>query len=310
MIQMDGRYGHQAQSSPYPSLYHKRNISSGSLKKMNSFHGTSMQVEVMEVKQTTPDAGLYYCLLEIFDGKSEKPVWKQKTSQQSSTKGTLFFQDLFKVKSFQGDLDVKPGSTVKVSLMDNAKEIVDTATVKLGGLALNKNQEETIKTDNDKAHIVLRFYLANTHYPRSETHYLRDLDTEKPHAKLSSSATSPRDHTMMVPLPQSNEPLYTLPRVNVKFCVNYHTQIGEQLRVVGSNYKLGDWDVNQAPVMNWMGDGRWELEVSFRKAYIPFEYKYVVFNTHNHCTRWEETPNRRVEDKGSFVGLSDKWEHS
>ena len=64
----------------------------------------------------------------------------------------------------------------------------------------------------------------------------------------------------------------------VKFQVQYRTEMGESLRVVGSSPELGAWDINKAPRLKWQSDeGLWACDVSLPCGQI-YEYKYVVCN--------------------------------
>jgi hypothetical protein len=62
--------------------------------------------------------------------------------------------------------------------------------------------------------------------------------------------------------------------------------------------------------MDWHHGGVWVLELSFRKVFVPFEYKYAVVNTHLNTVRWETFPtNRKTEltEEESII-RNDTWD--
>lgn len=106
----------------------------------------------------------------------------------------------------------------------------------------------------------------------------------------------------------------------VTFAMHYRTNDGEEIRVVGNQWKLGQWDPNRAAPMTLMNkhtnDPVWvgyvDLDFPLRQ---PLEYKYVLLNsaTGSHGTRfkeWEPCANRILRDKSpehSTVILHQYW---
>jgi len=283
----------------------------------NGQSGNSLSVEILEVREGTDNTpivgGPYVCLLEVIDPSSiQQILWKQKSSAQFTSKPPIIFGDIFKVKSLSGEwcIDIRPGFTLKIQLCkvsEKALTPLDSATIELQDLVVNKEQQKVIPLEVGKAEVVLRMTLSNAQYPRVNALTLREIDQkEKEKGEKTQEQNEPSIHEEKS-LQQALS--YSLPRVKVRFCIHYHTNPGEDLRVVGSNYKLGDWDPFKAGILEWTNGDFWVLEISFRKAFIPFEYKYIVCNNHNGVVRWENIKNRKVEvTESEFIDRSEVWE--
>jgi hypothetical protein len=296
-----------ASTSPHNRIVRASSLTNGTV-------GNNLSVEILEVrqgkdKQTQIVGGPYICMLEVIDPSIHQTLWKQKSSAQFTTKPPIIFGDVFKVKTFSGEwsVDIKSGFVLKIQLcqmLDKTLSEIDSAVIELSELVVNKEQQKVIPLDSGKAEVVLRLNLSNTQYPRGNTLTLSEIDhkeKEKEEEKSQPETPQKLERTLSS---------YSLPRVNVRFSIHYHTHPGEDVRVVGSNYKLGDWDASKAPVLEWTHGDMWVLEVSFRKAFVPFEYKYVVFNNHNGSVRWENVPSNRKLDTADeeFITRSEIWE--
>lgn len=279
--------------------------------------GNSLSLEILEVregkdKQPPIVGGPYVCILEVVDSTLHQTVWKQKSSAQFTSKPPIIFGDVFKVKNFSGEwsVDIKPWFILKIQFckMQEKNPIqIDSGVLELQHLVVNKEQQKIIPLEAGKAEVVIRLTLSNTQYPRGNTLTLNEIDhkekakEEKNHEPAETVAHNQLERTLSS---------YSLPRVTIRFSIHYHTNSGEDVRIVGSNYKLGDWDASKAPVLQWTHGDVWVLEISFRKVFIPLEYKYVVYNNHNGGVRWENVPaNRKVEaTEEDFVSRSESWE--
>jgi len=284
-------------------------------KSSSSLAGTNLSIEIAEVrevqeKKSSLVGGPYLCVLEVLDPSIQQTVWKQKSSAQFTNKPPIIFGDVFKVKNFTGDfgVDIKPGFSLKVQfckVTDKSPQEIDSANIQLQDLIVNKEQQKVVPLELGKAEIVLRMTLSNTQYPRGNTLTLNEI-TQKEREKEKTTEQEKTVEPEKI-LNRTNS-VYSLPRLTVRFSIHYHTVPGEELRIVGSNYKLGDWDAFKAPVMEWTHNGVWVLEVNFRKAFVPFEYKYVLVKDGN--ARWENIPgNRKVEATDEeFIQVSETWE--
>ena len=77
----------------------------------------------------------------------------------------------------------------------------------------------------------------------------------------------------------------------VKFQVQYRTEVGETLKVVGSSAELGAWDVASAPALKWQSDdGIWSCDLSLPCGQI-YEYKYVICNDNGVALQWQQGNN-------------------
>jgi len=297
-----------------PSANHSKVTRSSSA---NGFNGTTLAIEIIEVQEGTNNkpivGGPYLCVLEVVDPSNNQIVWKQKSSSQFTAKPPIIFGDAFKVKNFAGDwgLDIKPGYVLKVQLCmmmeDKVMVQMDSARVELKDLVVNKEQIESIILEEGNAQVILRLTLSNSQYPRGNTLTLSEINSkEMEKAQEKTEETEKERGTLERTMSMSS---YSLPRVTVRFSIHYHTNNGEDVRVIGSNYKLGDWDPWKASIMEWTSGDIWVLELSFRKVFIPFEYKYVVLNNHHGASRWESISNRRMDvaDR-EFINRFETWD--
>jgi len=281
---------------------------------LNGWTGTSLSIEIVEVREGSNKneqlvGGPYLCILEVIDSSIHQTVWKQRSSSQFTHKPPIIFGDVFKVKNFSGEwgVDIKPGFILKVQfckMQDKAPVQIDSTNISLEDLVVNREQQKVVPLQEGKAEVVLRLTLSNTQYPRGNTLTLSEIDQKEREKEKSNEQPEKIDVSLERTLSS-----YSLPRVTVKFSINYHTTDGEVVKLIGSNYKIGDWDVNNAPTMKWTYGDNWELEISFRKAFVPLEYKYAVFHTHNGNVRWENISNRKIDQiEEDFITRSDTWE--
>ena len=76
------------------------------------------------------------------------------------------------------------------------------------------------------------------------------------------------------------------------FKVNYKTQFGECLSIVGETDQVGNWKDLSKGSMQWTEGDWWKISLELDPR-VPFMYKYVVVD---HATkqaiRWEQGRNR------------------
>jgi len=301
-----GKFGRHTNSPHFTHITTSTQSPSGR-KAGNGLAITSLSIEIVEVrdKKASLVGGPYVCILEVIDSTMHQTVWKQKSSAQFTTKPPIIFGDVFKVRYMSGELglDMKPDYILKVQfckMTDKSPVQLDYASLTLGDLVLNKEQQKELVSHGGNAEIVLRLTLSNTQYPRGTTVTLSELSQKEKEKEQQQGEETP--------LQLQRTSSYHLPRAVVRFSLKYDTVPGEEIRVVGSNQKLGDWDAHKAAPMQWCEGGSWRLEIPFRKANVPFEYKYVVYNTQNGSLRWESAGNRRVEAAEDFVAKDDSWD--
>ncbi|KAL6052916.1 4-alpha-glucanotransferase dpe2, variant 3 [Balamuthia mandrillaris] len=97
----------------------------------------------------------------------------------------------------------------------------------------------------------------------------------------------------------------------VKLCfrVNYKTEWGQEVALVGDLPSLGLWNPVQSVRMNWVAEeGDWEGEVEL-EPHLNIEYKFVVVNSHSRiAVRWEGDPNRTLRVPPTNALLSHVWQ--
>ncbi|GAM25230.1 hypothetical protein SAMD00019534_084050, partial [Acytostelium subglobosum LB1] len=93
---------------------------------------------------------------------------------------------------------------------------------------------------------------------------------------------------------------------NVTFFIDYNTQPGENLYIVGSQSYLGEWDVSRAKRMTWNTGNVWDVKIGFSMD-VSVQYKYFVMNEHTKQCRWEDIDNRKIMIDTNEMLVQDHW---
>jgi alpha-amylase len=79
----------------------------------------------------------------------------------------------------------------------------------------------------------------------------------------------------------------------VTFSINYKTEYGQSVSLVGDHPKLGSWKDLSVGCMTWHEGNVWKLIVTGLDPNSHFQYKYVIIDTNKKTAiRWEEGRNR------------------
>jgi hypothetical protein len=80
---------------------------------------------------------------------------------------------------------------------------------------------------------------------------------------------------------------------SITFSINYKTEYGQAIAIVGDHPKLGSWKDFTVGCMKWHQGDLWKLTVSGLDLDSHFQYKYVVIDANKkQALRWEEGLNR------------------
>lgn len=123
----------------------------------------------------------------------------------------------------------------------------------------------------------------------------------------------------------------SITNITIRFALQYCTEFGQSVRIVGSVPMLGDWNAARAPQMTWTEGDIWVLDlpvpIAFHRDHgradsvfqsepdpilMQFDYKYVLTNSTAHsrgepseqtiqALRWEEGPNHQFVISESAV---------
>jgi hypothetical protein len=99
----------------------------------------------------------------------------------------------------------------------------------------------------------------------------------------------------------------------IRFRVHYKTNYGAEVRLVGSHDKLGQWDPHKAREMRWRKTNIWQTDIPVQ-GFEPFEYKYILIDTHTNKVTWESCSNhifipKEMDSKwGILVDVFDYWD--
>jgi hypothetical protein len=124
-------------------------------------------------------------------------------------------------------------------------------------------------------------------------------DAEKANDDLASKLLSPAEPQGIQPEfskieQQSLKVEAAIPktRISTTFSVACETAWGDEIRVVGSAVKLGQWDPSKAATMRCTDGNKWvtKVDVEFPAA-KPLEYKYVLMSK-GEPKSWEPCENR------------------
>ncbi|MDR1950796.1 MAG: 4-alpha-glucanotransferase [Bacteroidales bacterium] len=94
------------------------------------------------------------------------------------------------------------------------------------------------------------------------------------------------------------------------FHINYKTEFGQVLKIVGNHVKLGKNDLSKAPYMFHEGSGNWTLMITTAKITKPFTYRYVVVDEQNGLHQSELGHPDRFSpwiEKRSKIDIFDQW---
>jgi hypothetical protein len=76
-------------------------------------------------------------------------------------------------------------------------------------------------------------------------------------------------------------------KMKVTFKVNYKTEFGECISLIGETEKTGNWKDFSKSMMKWTDGDWWELSLELDPR-EPFMYKYVVIDhASKTAIRWE-----------------------
>lgn len=87
----------------------------------------------------------------------------------------------------------------------------------------------------------------------------------------------------------------------IRFSIHYHTNYNQRLVITGNFINLGNWEIQDGLVMNYVVNDKWEAMIKIDENIKDFEYKYVVHDTSNGAIFWEGGDNRYI-DLSKFEG--------
>jgi len=98
------------------------------------------------------------------------------------------------------------------------------------------------------------------------------------------------------------------------FNVQYLTEFGQNIYVLGNIPELGSWDESRAARMDYLADGQWRLEIHLDNAKTePVEYKYILKDDRNQMVfyEWGERRKLNLNEEGFFsIHVRDQWRNA
>lgn len=97
--------------------------------------------------------------------------------------------------------------------------------------------------------------------------------------------------------------------MKISFNVNYRTQWGESLFIIGNIPELGNWEHSHALQMNLDGTEKWKIELDLPESVKNIEYKYIVRVGYNTVRQeWGENHFLSPEKDVLRYTLLDRWQ--
>ena len=82
-------------------------------------------------------------------------------------------------------------------------------------------------------------------------------------------------------------------KVDIIFTIQYKTEFGQTLAIVGDNKRVGNWSDLSVGSMKWHTGNLWKVTLKDLFVDEPFQYKYVVIDSKTKVAiRWEDGRNR------------------
>lgn len=97
--------------------------------------------------------------------------------------------------------------------------------------------------------------------------------------------------------------------MKVTFNINFHTEWGQRLCIVGSVPELGSWEPALAKEMSYVGGGNWQLELELKGGVGIIEYKYFLsVNDNRIFEEWERCHRLELNASSNSYILYDFWQ--
>ena len=138
-------------------------------------------------------------------------------------------------------------------------------------------------------------------------------DNNKHSLSLNNSNSMPYYHTINLNMNKYND----LNINKIFFSITYNTIFGEEVGILGSIPKLGNWDQNKIFYLNWNNGNIWTGKISFEtNSFLDFEFKFVI-SSNRKLKIWENGDNNKVffdkllnEVKYKKNGFFNKYEYA
>ncbi len=96
--------------------------------------------------------------------------------------------------------------------------------------------------------------------------------------------------------------------MTLQFQIHYHTKWGQQLAICGDLAEFGKWDPARAAIMEYAGEGRWQLSMPFAKVPASVSYRYILLENGQRPIEEAGSPREvRLPRKAGRVILRDSW---
>jgi 4-alpha-glucanotransferase len=95
------------------------------------------------------------------------------------------------------------------------------------------------------------------------------------------------------------------------FNIEYFTEFGQNIYVLGNIPELGSWDETRAARMDYLRDGHWKMEIFLDETKTrEIEYKYILKDDRNHSIfrEWGEDRKLTIREEGFLsIHIQDYW---
>ena len=98
--------------------------------------------------------------------------------------------------------------------------------------------------------------------------------------------------------------------MNISFNINFYTEWGQTLYIVGSIPELGSWNIEQAKEMQYVDDGNWKLNLELPAKNIHLEYRYFVKeNNQIRFEEWMRNHDLLIKKNQESCYILDHWQN-
>ncbi|MBR9998435.1 MAG: hypothetical protein KFF73_05655, partial [Cyclobacteriaceae bacterium] len=99
--------------------------------------------------------------------------------------------------------------------------------------------------------------------------------------------------------------------MRIIFNIEYYTEFGQNIYILGNIPELGSWDLSGAAPMDFIREGQWRADILLNEnAGQEIEYRYFLKDDRNQMVfnEWGENRDLKLKEEGFFsVHIRDHW---
>ena len=199
-------------------------------------------------------------------------------------------------------IEIKPEKTQKSSSSE-IKKVIRIIKKKVSKNFLTENNQGIKRSPNVINSSII--------YKKIHNNFSSE-DNKRYNLSLNSNNSMPYYHNINLNISKYND----LNINKIIFSIKYDTIFGEEVGILGSIPKLGNWDQNKIFYLNWNNGNIWIGDFSLEtNSFLDFEFKFVI-SSNRKVKKWENGDNNKVffdkllnEVKYKKNGFFNKYEY-